>query len=67
MNTKSGHLFDQARHLNQISSHIIPDEKMLEAIEIKKTAVNKSCLRGKSLWTDLLSMNDYDESKEWQN
>ena len=54
-------------YLHQISSHILPGEKTLEANkEITKMAVKDkkflSCLRIKSLRTDLLSLNDDDEN-----
>ena len=55
----------------QISSHLLPGEKALEATEIWKIAVKNlrgtnilSCLRRKSLRTDLLSSNDDDDDDE---
>ena len=56
-------------YLNQILSHILPDEKTLEANEIRKMVVNKSkwsqlfvvSKKKKSPRTDLISPNDDDE------
>ena len=44
MNSRSGHLFEQAlQNLNQISSHILhSDERTLEDNEIRKIEVKKS-------------------------
>ena len=50
-------------YLNQISYHILPGEKTLEANWIRNLngANYLSRLRRKSLWTDLLSTNDDDD------
>ena len=58
-------------YLHQISYHILPGEKTLEANEIRKLAMKKSTWsqllvvsKKKSLRTDLLSRNDDDDDEE---